>query len=262
MHMDSYDHGVPSWVDLATPDIEATSAFYSGLFGWECPPGAEEFGGYRVCTLDGRTVAGIMTKMDPNMPSFWTSYVNVDSTDEVAAKVAAAGGATLAPAMDVGEGDAKQGRMAVFADTIGAVFGVWEPAGHPGAGVVNEPGALCWNELMSTDLLASEAFYSEVFGWGLNTVPPEGPVQYGEWQVGGRSVAGLMPKPPMLPAEVPPNWGVYFAVADTDAAVEKATGLGGSVLNPAMDIEPGRFAVLADNVGAPFMVIAMKGDLG
>ncbi|HEY2641141.1 MAG TPA: hypothetical protein VGI66_14835 [Streptosporangiaceae bacterium] len=37
------------------------------------------------------------------------------------------------------------------------------------------------------------------------------------------------------PAEMPPYWGAYFAVADTDAAVEKAAELGGSVVAPAWD---------------------------
>ena len=56
---------------------------------------------------------------------------------------------------------------------------------------------------------------------------------YTEWQVGGRSVGGLMLKPPMMPAEVPPHWAVYFSVADTDAAVVRVAELGGSVMVPA-----------------------------
>ena len=51
---------------------------------------------------------------------------------------------------------------------------------------------------------------------------------------------------------------MYFAVPDTDAAVEKIKELGGSVLVPPTDIEPGRFAVVMDDQGAPFNVITMK----
>jgi predicted enzyme related to lactoylglutathione lyase len=68
----------------------------------------------------------------------------------------------------------------------------------------------------------------------------------------------MMQKPPMLPADVPPHWAVYFAVADTDAAVARIAELGGSVMMPPMDIEPGRFAVVADPYGAAFNVIALK----
>ncbi len=62
-----------------------------------------------------------------------------------------------------------------------------------------------------------------------------------------------------MPAEMPPYWGVYFAVADTDATVAKAQELGAAVFMGPMDIEPGRFAVLADNVGAMFNVLPLKG---
>jgi predicted enzyme related to lactoylglutathione lyase len=100
-----------------------------------------------------------------------------------------------------------------------------------------------------------------VFGWGTN-VQDAGPMgQYVEWQVHGRSVAGMMQKPPMLPAEVPPHWAVYFAVSDTDAAVARVAELGGTVLMPPMDIEPGRFAPVTDPTGAVFNLIALKPEL-
>jgi predicted enzyme related to lactoylglutathione lyase len=123
---------------------------------------------------------------------------------------------------------------------------------------VNEPGAFSWNELLTTDIPASKAFYGAVFGWGSQT-HGDGPGAYTEWQIDGRSIGGMMEKPPMMPAEVPPYWGVYFTVADTDDAVARAQGLGGAVINPPMDIEPGRFAVLADPTGAVFNVIKLSG---
>ena len=85
--------------------------------------------------------------------------------------------------------------------------------------LVNEPGTCSWSELLTTDVEASKAFYGEVFGWAAET-HGDGPGAYTEWQVSGRSVGGMMQKPPKMPAEVPPFWAVYFAVADTDDAVE------------------------------------------
>jgi hypothetical protein len=252
MKMERYEHGVPSWVDIGSPDPQAAASFYGALFGWESQEGPPEAGGYRLCEIGGIPVAGIGPAQSPG-PPYWATYVNVDDADAIAALVAANGGQVLVPPMDVLD----VGRMAVFMDPVGAVFSVWQPGSHPGAGLVNEPGTLSWNELITTDLDASAAFYGALFGWETDT-RGEGPGAYTEWQLGGRSVAGMMAKPPMMPAEAPPMWGVYFAVADTDAAVARIVELGGSVMVAPTDIEPGRFAVVADPHGAVFNVIALS----
>lgn len=251
MEKDSYDHGVPSWIDLGTPDIDASATFYSELFGWtveeETDPDA---GGYRMCTMRGRAVAGLGPQMSPG-PPFWTTYVTVDDADATAAAVVSAGGQVVMEPMDVLD----VGRMAVFSDPVGAFFSVWQPKAHIGAGIVNEPGSLSWNELMTTDVEASKAFYGEVFGWAATT--HEGDMPYTEFMIDGNSIAGMMPKPPTVPAEVPPFWGIYFAVADTDGAAAKVTELGGSVMMPPFDIPQGRVAVVADPQGATFNIIGM-----
>jgi hypothetical protein len=123
--------------------------------------------------------------------------------------------------------------------------------------LANEPGAFAWNELNTRDLAASKAFYSTVFGWQPNDMDMEG-MAYTEWRLGEKSVAGMMPMPDMVPAEVPSHWLVYFGVDDTDATVAKATGLGATAVVPPTDIPPGRFAVLADPEGATFAVIKMQ----
>src|SRR2546422_260672 len=147
MEITSYDPGVPSWVDLGTPDPEKAAAFYAQLFGWDCPPGTEETGGYRVCTIRGKSVAGLMAQQNPGPPA-WTTYVNVTSADDAASAVTANGGQVFMPPMDVLD----LGRMAILADPIGAVFGVWQPHSFAGAEIVNEPGAFSWNELLTTDV--------------------------------------------------------------------------------------------------------------
>ena len=61
---------------------------------------------------------------------------------------------------------------------------------------------------------------------------------------------------------VPPFWGVYFTVTDTDATVERVKELGGNLVMGPMDIEPGRFAVPTDPTGAAFNVITMNPEQG
>jgi uncharacterized protein len=148
------------------------------------------------------------------------------------------------------------GRMAFFSDPVGAVIGVWQPNSHKGAGIVNEPGTLTWNELVTTDTAAAQSFYAKVFGWAAVT-HGEGAGAYTEFQVAGRSIAGMMQRPSEMP-EMPPYWGVYFDVADVDATAKRVAELGGTVFVPPRDIEPGRFAVVADPSGAMFSVMTPK----
>ena len=238
-----YDHGVPSWVDIGTPDPKAAMAFYSSLFGWEGQDMGEEAGHYTICSKKGLMVAAISPAQDPGPPR-WTTYVNVDDVGEVAKRVPGAGGTVIVEPMTV----MTAGSMAIFADPTGAVLAVWQPNEHPGAQLVNEAGAYSWGELNSADLAKAKDFYSEVFGWGWG-----GADEYAEAQVAGRSVAGAMPRPAEMPAEVPDHWLVYFGTDDVDADTQKAVGLGAMVVVEPHDIPgTGRFSILADPQGAVF----------
>lgn len=251
--VDDYAPGTPSWVDLASTDLPAALDFYAALFGWTPQDQGPESGHYQMLTKGGRAVAGAMATMVEGQPSFWTTYVSVADAEATAAVVREAGGSVFVEPMDV----LTAGRMVVAADPAGAAFGLWQPRDHRGAGVVNEPGALTWNELNTRDLDAALAFYPKVFGWEPET--HAGAMDYTEWRLGGRSIAGAMAMPDAVPAEVPSHWLVYFATADCDAAAARASELGGTVTVPPTDIEPGRFAVLLDPTGAVFAVITTRG---
>ena len=245
--------GTPCWVDLAVDDVGAATTFYGGLFGWDIQAGPPEVGGYAMCLQGGRPVAGIGPKMGPaEMPSVWTTYLAADSADDVAGKVKAAGGQLMMEPMDVMD----VGRMAIASDPGGAVFGIWQARAHTGAGLANEPGSLCWNENMSRDLAASQAFYRAVFGYDYDDMSAEG-FKYATLKLGDEIVGGIGELPADVPAEVPAHWSTYFAVADTDAAIAAVTGLGGRLVRPAWDSPYGRMATVSDNEGAAFSLIAM-----
>lgn len=247
----SYRAGTPSWVDLSTPDPAASKAFYGGLLGWgfEDQEGAD----YSLATKNGVPVAGIMLQPKEQaaagVPPVWASYVTVDDCDATTAKVEPAGGSVMAPPMDVMEA----GRMSVIVDPAGAVICTWQPGEHFGAGLVNETGALCWNELTTPDVDAALAFYGAVFGWTGESFPMDG-FEYTELRLDGQGVAGAMP-PPM--DGIPPNWGIYLGVDDADAAVEAAGAAGATVVAPPMDGPPGRWGVISDPQGAMVSLIAL-----
>jgi uncharacterized protein len=243
--MTRYEHGVPSWVDIGTPDPQSALAFYATLFGWQGQDMGEEAGHYTIVSKAGKQVAAISPAQDPGPPR-WTTYINVDDVDSVAKAAESAGGTVIVAPMDV----MKAGRMAIFRDPTGAFIAAWQPGEHLGAQLVNEPGALIWNELSTSDMGKAKAFYSETFGWGWG-----GSDDYAEAQVAGRTVAGVTPRRPDLPAEVPDNWLVYFGSTDVDADVKKATDKGATVVAGPMDIPgTGRFAVLIDPQGGAFAI--------
>lgn len=246
-----FEHGEPSWADQTSGDAVAAAAFYRELWGWDVPPGTEDFGGYSTATLNGQNVAGISPQQGPGGP-YWSTYINVDDAKAVAALATANGGQVMVEPMEIGT----FGTMAIFVDPTGAVIGAWQPNEHKGFGVRKTPGSVVWNELVTTDVAAASAFYSAVFGWTATSHgPADGPGGYSEFKLGDKTIGGMRAKGPMMPAEVPSHWAVYFAVDDTDAAAARITELGGKVMAGPMDIPPGRFAAVADSTGANFNIL-------
>ncbi len=246
-----YRPGTPCWVDLVAPDQQAALDFYRRLLGWQGEIGSRETGGYSVCTFKGRPVAGVMSAQamgdQPAPPTVWTTYFATSDVAATERAVNGAGGNVLVPPTDV----MSLGRMMVAADPTGAVFGVWQPGEFPGAGIVNEPGALMWNELNTGDRDAATAFYADALG--IRTQPMENAKDYFALSVDGRTVGGLREtdKP-----GTPSHWMVYFAVSDVDAAAAEVTAGGGSVLHPPFDMEAGRMGLFKDSQGAAFALIA------
>ncbi len=245
--------GFPNWVDIGTSDPEATTAFYTGLFGWRANVSTDpRYGGYTLFTLDDEPVAGAGPLIEAGQPVAWNSYFATVDADATARRVESAGGKVLSAPFDVGD----QGRMAVFLDPAGASFGVWQGADLPSAGLLDAPGALTWNELTTRDVEGALAFYDAVFGWAGRDRPLDG-VPYLVWQKDGQLVGGMMPMVgDVWPADLPPHWMVYFAVDDCDATAARAAHLGGTVCVPPTTIPMGRFAVLNDPQGAVFSILA------
>lgn len=137
-----YEHGVPSWVDLASHDLTAAVGFYGELFGWDAFDTGDSTSHYTMMSKNGKLVAALSQAQDP-APARWTTYVSVDELSEVASKVPAAGGDVLFGPMEV----MTAGKMAIFRDRTGAVIAAWQPGAHRGAQLVNEAGAFTWSEL-------------------------------------------------------------------------------------------------------------------
>jgi predicted enzyme related to lactoylglutathione lyase len=269
---DRYLPGVPCWVDTFQPDPPAAAEFYGGLFGWEVedvvPP--EGGGHYFIGRIRGEDVAAVGSP-PPGAPAaaVWNTYIWVDSADETAQKVEAAGGTVVEAPMDVTDA----GRVGVFADLEGAIVSVFEPNRHRGAQVVNEPGSLNFNTLSTRDIESAKAFYDAVFGWETIDAGGEGMwclAPYGDLlerrNPGTRERMAEMGAPKgfenvvaaynVIPGDQPevvPHWSVTFGTADADETAERATRLGGRVIVAPFDAPWVRMAVIADPAGATFV---------
>lgn len=257
MEISTYTPGTFCWIELVTSDGDAAKKFYTDLFGLgfnNQPVGEDAV--YTMLNKDGKNVAALY-QMNEEQKSrgiypHWNSYVSVASADETTEKVKSLGGTVTMEPFDVFDA----GRMAMFQDPTGASFAVWQPNQHIGAQLTNVPGTLCWNELATNDTQKAGEFYTKLFGWASNT--DSGSPPYTMFMNGERPAAGMIEIQKEW-GEVPPNWVVYFAVADCDASAEKATSLGAKILSPPTDVpEIGRFAVIQDVQGAAFAIIKLE----
>ena len=261
---DRYAEGIPSWVDLASPDTDGSKEFYGTLFGWAATDAPAGDGAYTMFSKDGRVVAGMGQLTDEQaaagVPPVWSTYIAVDDLDASLARANEAGAVVIAPAMEVGD----TGRLAFITDPTGAAVGMWEAGTHRGAQLVNEHGSLVWNELLTDDTNAATAFYCDVFGYTVQVYEmPTGPYTafWAEGNVEGHAAAGMMAMPSDM-AGAPNHWGVYFAVDDVDAAVELATAHGAELILAPMDVAAaGRMAVIRDPQGAVLTLLVPEDPL-
>jgi predicted enzyme related to lactoylglutathione lyase len=244
---DGFPPGAFCWADLGTTDAAGAKAFYAALFGWEASElpirtGVE----YTMMRLRGRDAAALYEQeaqeMEAGIPPHWSSYIAVVDVDEVAARVADLGGKLLVGPFDVYD----SGRMAVIGDPSGAIVSLWQAGEHAGAGVVDEPGALVWNDLATPAPEAAAAFYGELLGWEFE------PVGADYWTIANE---GAMNGGIRRETEQPPHWLPWFGVDTIEAAAARATAAGGQVLVAGHDLPPGgRLAMILDPQSAPFAV--------
>jgi predicted enzyme related to lactoylglutathione lyase len=252
--MTTYAHGTPCWIDLGTTDLAAAGEFYRELFGWELQE-RPDAGGYTMAMLNGKTAAGMYPMMDAmkeqGIPPFWTTYLASDDVQRTAELVPKAGGKVMAGPMQVFD----LGMGLVTQDPTGAAGGAWQGEKLRGAQVANEPGAVTWNELVTRDVPAARAFYTEVYGFETEEMEVGLSEPYILLKVAGHEVGGIVTTPPQYPPQAPSSWLSYFATADTDAGVATVQRAGGSVMSEPRDSPYGRMAIVGDPQGGTFALI-------
>ncbi|AQS69088.1 VOC family protein [Streptomyces pactum] len=243
----AHPEGVPCWVDAQLSDVEAGKRFYGELFGWTFTEPAGESAGEPAggpagvsvwARLDGEPVAALVRKTDGRMPTVWSVYFHTPDAAALAERIRAGGGQVVTPPHPVGG----LGTTALAADPDGAVFALWQPAGHPGFGRRHEPGTFTWAELYTRDTEAANAFYGDLFHDAL--FGPDAAPDFGRAPVSS-----------VFPAQMPPHFLVHFLVGDVEAALGMVARLGGRVRVPPFETSYGGVAVVSDDQGASFALL-------
>ncbi|WP_333823130.1 VOC family protein [Pinisolibacter sp.] len=249
------------WYELMTTDLSAAEAFYGGVVGWTAKDSGMSGFRYSIFSMGETGIAGAMALPEPlaaaGVSPHWIGYVRVEDVDAMLPRLLAAGGAVLKPAEDI----PGVGRFAVVADPHGAAFCLFReaspaPARQPDADPYPR-GRIGWHELHAGDGEAAFAFYAALFGWTETERMDMGPMGfYRLFATGGPAVGGMMTRMPQTPR---PFWAFYFNVEAIDAAIERATAAGGSVVHGPMEVPGGAWIVQAiDPQGAIFALVAPK----
>ena len=126
-------------------------------------------------------------------------------------------------------------------------------------------GLFSWVDLTSTDVEASKAFYTQLFGWDAADLDDgQGNYIYTMFTIDGHNVAGLGGMQPEMQAQgMPSHWMAYVNHSDVDHVAEKANTAGGQMVVPPMDVmKSGRMMIVQDPTGAMLGVWQPKEHIG
>ena len=254
--------GTPIWYELGAGDPDAAKLFYEAVAPWTVEPSpAGSPVDYRMIDTGDGHVGGL-ARHDPDvapaaMLPGWRIYFGVDDVDASAAAITAAGGTIhLAPFDLTGIG-----RMAYVADPQGNAFYIMRGAadGNSTAFARHDGmGKACWNELVTSDAVAGNAFYAQVFGWTYPdrmTMPGDGG-DYSLIEGAGRRLGATMKGQPGQPS----GWQCYFRVADIGRAAETVRAAGGQIFIGPMDVPGGERMVFGCDAAMTPVGFAATGE--
>lgn len=114
------------------------------------------------------------------------------------------------------------------------------------------PGEFLWTDLFSSNPEKSVEFYAGLFGWTGRTFGTGADV-YTVMFDGDQAVGGVVRGPQAPEGERGARWVSYVSVASVEQAVARATGKGGRVVLPTVDIpNRGIHSIVQDPEGALF----------
>jgi predicted enzyme related to lactoylglutathione lyase len=239
------------WHDHLTRNPKAAIAFYTEVLGWKTQPyGAGD--AYTMWVGSQGPLGGTMglseEQRKTGLAPYWMGHVQVENVDRTAEQAAKLGGKIEKEPTDI----PAVGRFAVIADPQKATLSIFTPKDAMKLHDDTKEGEFCWAELMTSNQGAALEFYSQLFGWKKTSEIDMGERvgAYVAFGIGTKQIGGIMNQPKGMP--FPPMWVYYVQTADLEAALGRASGHGGTVMNGPMEVPGGRIAQLMDPEGAMF----------
>jgi uncharacterized protein len=242
------------WYELVTSNIPAAEAFYGRVVGWDAQ--AFEGGGepYKILSMKGKGVGGLMRLPEGMSQPFWMGYVGTSDIDAAVARWKDSGG-SVHRAFDI----PNVGRIALVADPQGVGFAMIQGASDRSSEAFDQsaPGHGNWHELHTTDSQAAFDFYAGQFGWTKGAALDMGPMgTYQLFEANGVQIGGMMNS-----SNFPrPMWLYYFGTGNIDDAAKRVTDNGGAILHGPSEVPGGGFIIQArDPQGAMFALVGRRG---
>lgn len=119
------------WVELWTVDVDAASAFYGNLFGFDVKTVSVAGKDYMLFERDSTPMAGLLKIPVADVRPNWLPTIRVADVDATVAQAVALGGRVImAPRADV-----RNGTVAIIGDPTGAALTLqeWNPKEKPSA---------------------------------------------------------------------------------------------------------------------------------
>lgn len=242
------------WYDLATTDPVNAAAFYASAVGWTAVPLVDK--PYTLFKMGEAILAGAHQMPEElearGIPPHWSGHVEVADVDASLKQALTAGAALKFGPSDVPD----VGRFAVVTDPAGAHFYLFTPTYEQTAPESMSPGSVGWHELRTPDPATALDFYTGLFGWERDRAIDMGPMGiYQLFAYGGSDRGGLM----AAPAGMTPHWLYYFVVEGIDAARDRVTASGGTVLHGPQEVPGGAWTLTCrDPQGGHFALVAAR----
>jgi predicted enzyme related to lactoylglutathione lyase len=242
------------WYELVTNDTAAAEKFYGKVVGWDTQAFEGGSEPYKILSMKGKGVGGLMKLPEGMSEPFWLGYVGTTEIDAAVARWKNSGG-SLHRAFEI----PNVGRIALVSDAQGAGFAMIQGASDQPSQAFdqNAPGHGNWHELHTTDSKNAFDFYARQFGWTKGPVFDMGATgAYQLFAADGVQIGGMM-NSPTFPR---PMWLYYFGTDDVDDAAKRITGNGGVLVTGPSEVPGGSFIVQArDPQGAMFALVGRRG---